>query len=690
MPQRDAPLVYPETATVDHVDDYHGTKVPDPYRWLEDLDATETAAWVAAQNAVTMPFLEAIPQRDPIRRRLTELMDYERVGVPFHRNGRWFVMQNDGLQNQYVLYTMDGPDGERRVLLDPNTWSAEGTTALVSVAVDDQAKHLAYAVAHAGSDWNEWRVLDLETGAETGDVVRWAKFSGASWLPDGSGFLYGRYDEPEGDALEEVNFFQKLYLHRLGTPQAEDRLVYERPDQKEWFFHADITEDGKYLALTVTRGTDPKSAFFFRLVTRSNAIWTELLVDFDARYVFLGNDGGRFYFHTDRDAPNGRVVAVDVDTAGALQWTELIPELPEALDTVTLVGDRFFASYLVDARSVVRVHRLDGSLEGEVPLPGIGTTTGFGGRRSDTSTYFAYTGFTEPGTIFRYDLASRETSLWYRPKVAFDPDQFETRQVFVESRDGTKVPVFLSHRRGIELDGSNPTWLYGYGGFNVPMTPVFSPGIVTWMEMGGVFAQPCLRGGSEYGEEWHLAGTKERKQNVFDDCIAVAEWLASSGHATSDRLVLAGGSNGGLLVGACMTQRPELFAVCLPSRGVLDMLRYEKFTIGWAWASDYGSADNPEEFPALYAYSPLHNLTSGTAYPATLVTTADHDDRVVPSHSFKFISALQAAHDGDAPVLIRIETDAGHGLGTPTAKMIEEAADVRAFVAHLLDIPAPW
>jgi prolyl oligopeptidase len=692
MPHADGPLTYPDTRTVDQVDDHHGTKVADPYRWLEDLDAPDTAEWVRAQNAVTMPFLERLREREPLRARVTELWDFEKVGAPFHRAGRWFVFRNDGLQNQNVLYAMDGIDGDQRVLLDPNAWSDEGTVALSGLAPTDDGARLAYAISRAGSDWQEWKVLDVATGGELDDHLLWSKFSGAAWLPDGSGFFYSRYDEPTGDALEEANYFQKLFFHRLGTAQADDALVYERPEDKELGLGAGVTDDGRFLAVTVWRGTDPKNGFAFAPLDGAGngaaAAVVPLLDDFDASYTFVGNDGDRLFFRTDLDAPLGRVVAIDVTSPARESWVEVIAESDATLESVTFTGGRFFASYLVDAHSAVRVHAKDGTFEREIGLPGLGTAMGFGGRDDDTETFYAFTSFTDPGTIYRYDIASGTSTIWHRPRLAFDPDDYATTQVFVESKDGTRVPVFVTARKDVLAAPTTPapTYLYGYGGFQIPMTPAFSVGSLAWMERGGVYAQACLRGGGEYGEEWHLAGTKDRKQHVFDDCIAVAEWLVSSGRTTTSQLVLAGGSNGGLLVGACMTQRPDLFAVCLPSRGVLDMLRFHKFTIGWAWVSDYGSADDPGEFDALYAYSPLHNLREGMSYPATLVTTADHDDRVVPSHSFKFTAALQAAQAGDAPVLIRVEVDAGHGAGTPTTKLIEELADVRAFAAHIVGL----
>jgi prolyl oligopeptidase len=633
-----------------------------------------------------MPFLDGIGGRDAIRRRLTELWDYEKVLPPTRRGDRWFVLHNDGLQNQHVLSTMDGPDGERRVVLDPNSWSADGTVSLAGARVGPGADRLVYGISRGGSDWNEWRVLDLDTLDETGDVVEWVKFSLPAWLPDGTGFLYSRYDAPSGNALEDVNRNQRVRLHRLGTDQAADVLVYERPDEPEWGFDADFTEDDRHLVMRVWRGTDPRCAYFYRRADAWEEPFVELLADWDAAYTFLGNDGDRFYFHTDHAAPRGRVIAIDLDRPDPASWVELIPEREDTLEAVTLAGDRLIATYLRDAHSVVRVHRLDGTYERDVPLPSIGTAAGFTGRRDDTASYFVFTSFTTPGEVHRYDLETGETTLWFRPSIGFDPDGFETTQSFVTSGDGTRVPVFLCHRRGLGRSNPAPTYLYGYGGFNIPMTPSFSPSILAWMERGGVYAQACLRGGGEYGQEWHLAGTKARKQNVFDDCIATAEWLVAEGWTTPAQLVLAGGSNGGLLVGACMTQRPDLFAVCLPSRGVLDMLRFERFTIGWAWTSDYGTVEDPDDLAALLAYSPLHNLRPGTSYPATLVTTADHDDRVVPSHSFKFTAALQAAQAGDAPVLIRVETDAGHGLGTATSKLIEEGADVQAFARHIVGL----
>jgi prolyl oligopeptidase len=676
---------YPATATTNQVDEYHGVKVADPYRWLEDDNAPATKAWVEAQNRVTFGELARIPQRETLRKRLTELWNYERFGLPYRQGGRYFYSRNDGLQNQSVLYTLERLDGEPRVLLDPNTLSKDGTVALAGTAISEDGNLLAYGLATAGSDWQEWKVRDVRTGQDLSDHLKWIKFSGAAWTHDHQGFFYSRYDEPKpGEQLSGVNYFQKLYYHKLATPQAEDRLVYHRPDHKDWGFGGSVTDDGRYLIITISQGTDTKNRVFYQDLATAGAPVIELLNDFDASYNFIDNDGPVFWFMTDLKAPRGRVIAIDTRQPGREHWKELIPQAAETLTGVGTLNQQFVANYLKDARSQIKVMDLEGRPVREIELPGLGSAGGFGGKRKDTETFFSYTSFNTPAIIFRHDMATRETTVFRQPKVAFRPEDYETRQVFFASKDGTRIPMFITHRRGLKLDGTNPTYLYGYGGFAISLTPSFSVANLVWMEMGGVFAMPNLRGGNEYGEDWHQAGTKLRKQNVFDDFIGAAEFLIASGYTRPDRLAIGGGSNGGLLVGACMTQRPELFGAALPAVGVMDMLRFHKFTIGWAWTSDYGSAENPEEFKALLAYSPLHNLRKGTAYPATMVTTADHDDRVVPAHSFKFAAALQAAHAGDAPVLIRIETRAGHGAGKPTAKIIEEAADKWAFLVKAL------
>jgi prolyl oligopeptidase len=684
-----AQLEYPQTPRVEQTDDYHGTRVADPYRWLEDPDSEETRAWIEAQNEVAFQYLESIPERERIRRRLETVWDYERYGVPFFRGGRYFFMHNNGLQNQNVLYTTERLDAEPRILLDPNELSEDGTVALAMTAVSRDSRHLAYGLSSAGSDWLEFKVRDVATGKDLPDHLKWIKFSGATWSTDGSGFYYSRYDEPDPDAVyEQANYYQKVYFHRLGTDQGEDRLVYQRSDQKEWGFDSHVTEDGSYLVLHVWQGTDPKNGVFYRDL-KAGGGFVELLAGFDASYEFLGNEGSLFWFRSDLEAPRQRIIGIDVRKPARASWIEIIPQSEATLEGATVIADRFVALYLRDVRSEVKIYGLDGRLEKTLELPGLGTAHGFPGRRGDRETFYAFTTFTSPATIYRYDFESGKSSVFRRPQVAFDPGAYETRQVFYTSKDGTRVPMFITHRKGIELDGSHPTHLYGYGGFNVSKTPEFSISALVWLEMGGVYAVPNLRGGGEYGETWHQAGTKLDKQNVFDDFIAAAEWLIDQGYTSTPKLAIGGGSNGGLLVGACMPQRPDLLGVALPAVGVLDMLRYHKFTIGWAWVSDYGSSDDPEEFEALYAYSPLHNLEPGTRYPATLITTADHDDRVVPAHSFKFAATLQAAQTGPAPALIRIETQAGHGGVTPTSKLIEEAADRWAFTLRNLQFTLP-
>jgi prolyl oligopeptidase len=678
------PPSHPDPTVVDF---YHGQAVPDPYRWLEDLDSEQTRAWIEAQNRLTFDYLQRIPARQRLLERLRKLWNYEKYSQPFKEGNRYFYFKNDGLQNQSVLYTQESLEGEARVLLDPNTLSEDGTVALSGIAISRDGRYLAYGLSRSGSDWQEWKVRDIETGEDLPDHLRWIKFSGASWTLDGQGFFYSRYDEPApGSEYESANYFQKLYYHRLGTPQSEDLLVYHRPDQKEWGFAGGVTEDGDYLIISVWRGTDPKNLLFYKDLRDPSSPVVELIREFQAEYAFVGNDGSRFWLLTDLQAPRRRLVAIDLDNPGQLQ--EVIPEAEETLQGVSLIHNQFVAFYLKDAHTQIRTFALDGTYLGEIPLPGLGSASGFGGKRHDTETFYTFTSFTTPPTIYRYDFTSGRSTLFRQPQVDFDPQAYEVQQVFYASQDGTRIPMFLVHRRGLARTGDHPTLLYGYGGFGISLTPSFSVGLVAWLERGGVYAQPSLRGGGEYGEAWHQAGTKLNKQKVFDDFIAAAEWLMANGYTNPSKLAIAGGSNGGLLVGACLTQRPDLFAAALPAVGVFDMLRFHKFTIGWAWISEYGSPEDPEEFKALYAYSPLHNLKPGTAYPATLITTADHDDRVVPAHSFKFAAALQAAQGGSQPILIRIDTKAGHGAGKPTAKLIEETADRWAFLVQVLGIQA--
>ncbi|MCX7896104.1 MAG: prolyl oligopeptidase family serine peptidase [Thermoanaerobaculum sp.] len=678
-------LSYPATKKVPVVDDYHGVKVADPYRWLEELDSADTRAWVEAQNRVTFHFLEQIPLRQQIRQRLQELWNYERFSTPFRRGSYYFFFHNSGLQPQSVLYVTHDLRGTKRVLIDPNQLSSDGTVALSGLSPSLDGRLLAYSVSEAGSDWQTWKVRRVDTGEDLTDTLRWTKFTGAAWLPDGSGFFYGRYDQPEpGKEKLATNYNQKLFFHKLGNAQEQDQLVYARPDHPEWSFAPEVTDDGAYLVISVRVGTDRRNRLYYQALRSPQGPVVPLLDAFDASYEFVDNEGDTFFVLTDKDAPKGRLVAISLDRPSAHHWQTVIPEASETLQAVTRVGPYLFARYLKDAVTQVKVFSLDGQLVKVLSLPGLGTASGFAGDRFQRETFFTFTSFLTPGTVYRVDLATLEPEKLFEPKFAFDPSRFETKQVFVTSADGTRVPMFVVHRTGLLLNGQNPTLLYGYGGFNVSVTPSFSPRTIAWLEMGGVYAVGNLRGGSEYGEEWHQAGMLKNKQKVFDDFIACAEWLIANRYTSSRKLAINGASNGGLLVGAAMTQRPELFAAAVPAVGVMDMLRFHKFTIGWAWVSEYGSADDPNMFPVLYRYSPLHNLRDGVCYPATLVTTADHDDRVVPSHSFKFAARLQEAQGCDQPVLIRIETRAGHGAGKPTTKQIEEATDVLAFLTQVL------
>ena len=680
-------MTYPISKKIDHVDELHGVKVPDPYRWLEDdvRESKDVAAWVEAENKVTMSYLEAISQRDAIRKRLTELWNYEKYSAPFKAGSRYFYFKNDGLQNQSVLYKQDSLDAEPSVLIDPNAWSKDGTVALGSTSFSDDGRYMAYSVADAGSDWNTWRILEVETGRLLDDELKWVKFSGAAWTSDHRGFFYGRYDAPPpGAAFQKTNLNQKVYYHRVGTSQSQDVLVYKRPDEPTWGFGLRVSEDGRYLIITVWKGTNDKYRVLYKDLTEPYGMPIELIDHFNDEYSFVGNDGTTFYFVTDLQASRKRVVAIDTRNPTVIR--EVIPQAAETLAGADIIANQFVLTYLKDAKTQVKVHAIDGRLMREVQFPGIGSATGFTGKRTETETFYSFSSFATPPSIFRYDLLTGESKLLRRASVKFNPDDYEVKQVFYSSKDGTRVPMFVAHKKGLKLDGSNPTLLYGYGGFSIALTPSFSVSRLAWMEMGGVYAMPNLRGGGEYGEEWHKAGTKLQKQNVFDDFIAAAEWLIKNNYTQPAKLGIQGGSNGGLLVGACMTQRPDLFGACLPAVGVMDMLRFHKFTAGRFWVDDYGSADNPDEFKALLAYSPYHSLKAQTRYPATLVTTADTDDRVVPGHSFKFAARLQESHSGDAPVLIRVETRAGHGAGKPTSKLIEETADLWAFLVKNLGV----
>jgi prolyl oligopeptidase len=681
-----AGLSYPVTRQVDHVDTYFGTAVRDPYRWLEDDNSAETKAWVQAQNAVTDQVLAAMPQRLPTRGLYTALFNYEKVGLPSREGGRYFWSRNNGLQQQAVIYTATSLTATPTVALDPNTLSKDGTVALTGLVPSKDGKLLAYGIAGAGSDWQRWRVRDLATGQDLVDQVEWVKFSRAAWTPDSKGFFYARFDEPKaGTALTATNYFQKLYYHRIGTAQAADTLIAENAAEKSWGWGAEATEDGRWVVIEVSPRNGRKNGLMVLPLVNGALDGSKpkpVVMAFDAEYEVVGTAGNSLVIKTDKDAPNGRLISVDVDAPAPANWKTVVAEGRDALQGASAVGGRYVLQYLRDASSVVRVHEANGQLVREVALPGVGTTSGFGGHANSNETFFSYASLINPAEIWRYDVASGEATLWKRPKTAFDSDAFETRRAFVTSKDGTQFPVFIAHRKGLVLDGNNPTLLYSYGGFNISMTPGFSATAATWMQMGGVYVLASIRGGGEYGEAWHQAGTKLRKQNVFDDFIAAAQWLIAQKITKPKQLAINGGSNGGLLVGAVVNQRPELFGAAVPQVGVMDMLRFHKFTIGWAWVADYGSSDDAAQFQALKAYSPLHTIRPGQNYPPILVTTGDHDDRVVPAHSFKYTAQLQATDTGPAPKLIRIETDAGHGAGKPTSKVIEERADALAFIAN--------
>jgi prolyl oligopeptidase len=676
-------MPYPDAPRVDQIDEYFGTRVADPYRWLEEVDSPQAQRWIAQENELAESVLATVPQREAIRERLTQVWDYERRSVPEKAGELYAYFRNTGLQNQAVLYVTRDLAEPGRVLLDPNTLSPDGTVALSGCEFSYDGTRLAYAISASGSDWQEWHVRDVATGSDLADVIRWSKFSGASWTRDGSGFYYSRYDEPASESkYKDSNYFHKVYFHRLGTPQSTDVLVYERPDHKDWNFGAITTEDGRYLVIDISRGSAPENAIFVKDLAADGPV-IELLPHDDARYAYLANDASTFYFSTTRDAPRGRIVAVDLHD-GALR--EIVAQSDDPLDGATFFGDRIVASYLHDALARVVVFGLDGRLRSDVALPGLGSVAGFGGKRGDRETFYSYTSYTEPTSIYRYDVERGLSTRVFTPQIRFDASAFASEQVFYTSKDGTRVPMIVTWKKGTPRDGSAPAILYGYGGFDISVTPAFSSAVLVWLEMGGIYAVANLRGGGEYGEHWHKDGIKANKQNTFDDFIAAAEFLIAENWTSTPKLAIHGGSNGGLLVGACMTQRPDLFGAALPTVGVLDMLRFQRFTIGWAWTSDYGSSDDAADVQTLLGYSPYHNLREGERYPATLITTGDHDDRVFPAHSFKFAAALQHAQAGGEPVLLRVETKTGHGAGKPTAKLIDEVADRYAFLVKVLEM----
>jgi len=675
---------YPQTAKGDVVDDYFGTKVEDPYRWLEDDNSPETAAWVKAQNEVTENYLAQIPFRNQIRERLTEIWNYPRYSTPSPKGDYYYFFKNDGLQNQSVLYRQKSLDDTPEIFLDPNTLSTDGTVALGGVSFSKDNKYMAYAISRAGSDWTEFYVMDAETGENLNDHLLWVKFSDAAWK--GDGFFYSRYDEPdETGQFSNQNQFHKVFYHTIGTPQSSDKLIYEDKDHPLRYVNAFVTEDEEYLVLNVSEGTSGNELYFQSLTKPSSKI-TPLMKGFTNNSLVVDHHNGYLLVLTDKDASNYRLTSISATEPDTTQWIDVIPETVELLEDVSTGGGKLFAFYLKDASSKVLQVDYSGKVEKEIVLPAIGTASGLDGKRGEKTLFYSFTSFTTPSTIYRYDIESGQSALLRQPELKFNPDDYEIKQVFYTSKDQTLVPMFIVHKKGIRLNGKNPTFLYAYGGFNISMTPSFSASRILFLENGGVYALPNLRGGGEYGEEWHKAGMLEKKQNVFDDFIAAAEYLIRENYTSVEKLAINGGSNGGLLVGAVMTQRPDLYRVALPAVGVMDMLRYQKFTIGWGWAVEFGQSDNESDFGYLYKYSPLHNIQSGASYPATLITTADHDDRVVPAHSFKFAATMQEMNKdkGDNPILIRIESNAGHGAGKPLSKSIDEATDMWSFVFYHL------
>lgn len=678
------PMQYPPTKKGDVKDTYFGTEVEDPYRWLEDDNSAETAEWVKTQNQLTFGYLEKLPNRDLIKTRLTELWDYPKYGTPFKEAGKFFFFKNNGLQNQSVLYTTADLAAEPKVLLDPNTLTTDGTAALTSTEISNDGKYLIYQIAKSGSDWNEIFVKNIETGEMLPDHILWVKFSGTSWYKDG--FFYSAYDKPEaGSELSKANEFQKVYFHKLGTDQSTDQLIVSDPTNAKRMFGAGLTEDKRFLIVSKSIGTNG-NALDFRDLSKKNSTFVNLMAEYEFNFSVVDNIGDDLYVHTNYKAPKYRLVKINTNKPEEKNWVDVIPEKKDVMESVGLVAGKMVVTYMTDAHSKAEIYAYDGTFEREIQLPGIGTVGGFSGKKNDNMAFFSYTSFNTPGEVYKYDFTTNQMTLHFRPEVKFNPEDFEVNQVFYASKDGTKIPMFIVRKKGIELNGKNPTLLYAYGGFNISLTPSFSAARIAFIEKGGVLAVANLRGGGEYGEEWHLAGTKLKKQNVFDDFIAAAEYLINQKYTSTEKLAIQGGSNGGLLIGAVTNQRPDLFKVALPQVGVMDMLRFHKFTIGWAWAGDYGTSEDSEEmFKYLYNYSPYHTIKKGVAYPAILATTADHDDRVVPAHTFKYMARLQEYGAGNKlPLLVRIDSKAGHGAGKPTAKVIEEYTDVWSFVFYHL------
>ncbi len=683
-------LNYPMSERMNQTDIYFGTTVEDPYRWLEEdvRESPRVKEWVDAQNEVTFEYLKQIPGRDAIEARLTQIWNYEKLGTPFKRAGVYYYFKNDGLQNQNVLYRKYSLDGESDIVFDPNTWSDDGTVALAGLSFSEDGRYVAYGIQDAGSDWRTWKVRDLDTGKDLADTMEYLKFTGISWNGTSDGFFYSKYPDPDKDSqFQSLNKDMKVMFHRVGTEQSDDIVVHYLSEHPEWSYWARVTEDGRYLIITVSVGTDNKYRVLVKDLDQPLAEPLEIVDTFTNDFSYFFNEGTEFYFQTDFNAPRGRIIAIDLDHSEREHWREIVPEQVEPLEDVSVIHNQLVATYLKDVRTQVRLFRKSGEPISELKLPGVGTASGFEGRPSHTETFFRFESYSVPPSIYRYDFITEETELLDRSSVDFDPEEYVSEQVFFSSRDGARIPLFITHKKGIKRDGNNATLLYGYGGFNITLAPRFSITRAAWLEMGGIYAVANLRGGGEYGKEWHQAGQKLNKQNVFDDFIGAAEYLIEEGYSRPAKLAVQGGSNGGLLVGAVVNQRPELFGAALPAVGVMDMLRFDQFTAGRFWTDDYGSStESKEMFEYLFGYSPYHNLKDGTEYPAILVTTADTDDRVVPGHSFKYAARLQEAHAGNAPVLIRIETRAGHGSGKPTSMLIEEYADIYAFLAKNLDL----
>ena len=678
---------YPKPRRGDQVDDFHGTKVADPYRWMEQTDSDETKRWIEAENKLTNSYLATIPQREKIKNRLTELWNYERYSAPSKITDNFYIYsKNDGLQNQSVWYKATSINDPGTVFFDPNKLKADGTAALSGSQFTDDGKLWAYGVAEAGSDRTEWHVMDTGSGKLLSDTLAPNRQGVNAWLKDNSGFYYTGYPPAEkGQELKTTTYFQKLYFHKIGTPQSKDYVVYERPDNKEFFSGGQVSEDGNWLIITVGKGTENMNMVYFKDLREPKSAILPLIENLNNNWNFIGNDDSVFYFQTDMNASRGKIVKVDVRAAqNEYRWTDVIAESADTLNGVQFVNNQFVLDYLNDAHTKIKIYQTSGKWVRDVMLPGIGTASGFGGKRTDTETFYSYQSYNAPPTIYRYDMNTGKSTLFRKSNVKFDPSLYEVKEVFYTSKDGTRVPMFISYKKGIKFDGKNPTILYGYGGFNIPSTPGFSVGRITWMEMGGIYAVACIRGGSEYGKKWWEGGSRLNKQNVFDDFAYAGKWLIANKYTSTPKLAIQGGSNGGLLVGAVLNQNPGLFGAALPAVGVMDMLRFDKFTIGWAWKSDYGDPQNAADFKAMYAYSPYHNAKAGTKYPPVLVTTADHDDRVFPAHSFKYTAAMQSAQAGDAPVLIRIQVRGGHGAGLPTTLQIEQQADIYGFLVKNL------